>query len=123
MRTRERDVLESAVQAVADQATKADELVAEALDLGIGGSDPFVVHAKMLRLELLNVKSDLERELGQFVLDCPPVVRRSTGSAGSGSRRVIGRTGSLRHTTSQPSSQPVTGPEANGGVLRASRRP
>lgn len=28
------------------------------------------VHAKLLRLELLKVKADLERELGQLVLNC-----------------------------------------------------
>lgn len=33
-------------------------------------SDPLVVHAKMLRLELLNVKADLERELEDFSLNC-----------------------------------------------------
>ena len=42
----------------------------EALDAGLGGSHPVTVHAKMLRLELLKVKADLERELGQLVLDC-----------------------------------------------------
>ena len=35
--------------------------------LGHGRSDPFVTHAKMLRLELLNVKADLERELEECV--------------------------------------------------------
>jgi hypothetical protein len=33
-------------------------------------SDPLAVHAKMLRLELLNVKADLERELEDFSLNC-----------------------------------------------------
>jgi len=31
------------------------------------GSHPPTVQAKMLRLELLNVKADLERELGQLL--------------------------------------------------------
>lgn len=55
---------------MADQARKADELVDEAIDVGHGRSDPLVTHAKMLRLELLKVKADLERELEDFVLDC-----------------------------------------------------
>jgi hypothetical protein len=67
---RERDILEHAVHAVAEQATKADDLVAEAIDIGHGRSDPLVTHAKMLRLELLKVKADLERELEDFVPNC-----------------------------------------------------
>jgi hypothetical protein len=67
---RERDVLERAVAAVADQAVKADALVDEAIDAGLESSHPVTVHAKMLRLELLHVKADLERELGALVLHC-----------------------------------------------------
>jgi hypothetical protein len=67
---RERDILEHAVHTIAEQAAKADELVDEAIEVGHGRSDPLVVHAKMLRLELLKVKADLERELEDFVLDC-----------------------------------------------------
>ena len=70
MSRRERHILERAVHAVADQATKADALVDEANEVGHGRSDPLVTHAKMLRLELLKVKADLERELEDFVLDC-----------------------------------------------------
>jgi len=68
--TRERHILEQSVQAVAEQAAKADDLVDEAIDVGHGRSDPLVTHAKMLRLELLNVKADLERELETFSLNC-----------------------------------------------------
>jgi hypothetical protein len=67
---RERDILEHAVHTIAEQAAKADELVDEAIEVGHGRSDPLVVHAKMLRLELLKVKADLERELEDVVLDC-----------------------------------------------------
>jgi hypothetical protein len=66
---RERHILERAVHAIAEQAAKADELVDEATAAG-GGDHPVTVHAKMLRLELLKVKADLERELEDFVLDC-----------------------------------------------------
>jgi hypothetical protein len=34
------------------------------------GRTPVTVQAKALRLELLYVKADLERELEMFVLDC-----------------------------------------------------
>lgn len=68
--TQERQILERAARTLSEQAAKADTLVDQALDSGLDGSHPVTVHAKMLRLELLNVKADLERELGQLVLDC-----------------------------------------------------
>jgi hypothetical protein len=70
MARRERDILEQAVQAVAEQATKANDLVDDLIWVGHGRSDPLVTHAKMLRLELLKVKADLERELEDFSLNC-----------------------------------------------------
>jgi hypothetical protein len=66
MARRERDILERAVRTIAEQAAKADELVDEAKAAG-GGDHPVTVHAKMLRLELLKVKADLERELEDFL--------------------------------------------------------
>jgi hypothetical protein len=67
---REREIPEHAVHTIAEQAAKADDLFDEAIEVGHGRSDPLVVHAKMLRLELLQVKADLERELEDFVLNC-----------------------------------------------------
>jgi hypothetical protein len=69
MARREREILEQAVHVISEQAAKADELVDEAKAAG-GGDHPVTVHAKMLRLEFLKVKADLERELEDFVLDC-----------------------------------------------------
>ena len=69
MGRREQEILEHAVHTIAEQAAKADNLVKEAAAAG-GGDHPVTIHAKMLRLELLQVKADLERELGQLVLDC-----------------------------------------------------
>jgi hypothetical protein len=69
MARRERDILEHAVRVVSEQAVKADDLVDEAKTAG-GGNHPVTVHAKMLRLELLKVKADLERELEDFSLNC-----------------------------------------------------
>jgi hypothetical protein len=69
MARREREILEGAVHAIADQAGKADDLVKEAAAAG-GGDHPVTVDAKMLRLELLKVKADLERELEDFVPNC-----------------------------------------------------
>jgi hypothetical protein len=67
--SRDREILECAVHAVTEQAVKADELVDEAKTAG-GGDHPVTVHAKMLRLELLKAKADLERELEDFSLNC-----------------------------------------------------
>jgi hypothetical protein len=67
---RERDILERAVRAVSQQAAKADAVVDEAIAAGLDGSHPVTLQAKMLRQELLQVKADLERELGGLVLDC-----------------------------------------------------
>jgi hypothetical protein len=69
MASREREILEHAVHTIAEHAAKADELVDEAKAAG-GGDHPVTVHAKMLRLELLKVKADLERELEDFSLNC-----------------------------------------------------
>lgn len=66
----ERDILERAVRAVSEQASKADAVVDEAIAAGLDGSHPVTLQAKMLRQELLQVKADLERELGRLVLDC-----------------------------------------------------
>jgi hypothetical protein len=65
----ERVILEHAVHTIAEQAAKADDLVDEATAAG-GGDHPVTVHAKMLRLELLNAKADFERELEDFSLNC-----------------------------------------------------
>ena len=70
MQQREREILEQAVRTLAEQAVNADELVDEATAAG-GGNHPVAVHAKMLRLELLKVKADLERGLEDFSLNCP----------------------------------------------------
>ena len=49
---------------------KADNLIDEILAGGADASDPIVVHAKLIRLELLNVKGDLEPEPAKLVLNC-----------------------------------------------------
>ena len=72
MARREREILEHAIHTIAEQAANADDLVDEAIAVGHGRSDPLVTHAKMLRLrlELLKVKADLERELETWVPNC-----------------------------------------------------
>lgn len=96
MRTRERHILEHAVHAVTEQAAKADELVDEATAAG-GGDHPITVHAKMLRLELLKVKADLERELETWVPNCTKCGLDVHWVSGLGATPVIGRTESRHH--------------------------
>jgi hypothetical protein len=73
---RKEEILERAVHAVAEQATKASTIINEAVGAGLDGSHPVILHTKMLRLELLNVKADLDRELGRLVLNCLDCGRR-----------------------------------------------
>jgi hypothetical protein len=57
-----------------------DGLIREAIDSALNGSHPVTLHAKMLRLELLKVKADLERGLGSSCSTARPAAGRSTGS-------------------------------------------
>jgi hypothetical protein len=75
MVNRERDTLERAVAGVTEQAAKAAALVDELQVAGLPQGGP-VLQAKLIRLELLKVKGDLERELEQWVLDCQRCNRR-----------------------------------------------
>jgi hypothetical protein len=63
--------IERAVHAVSEQASAASSIVAEILNVGLDGGRPVTLHTKMLRLELLRVKADLERDLSEFVLTGP----------------------------------------------------
>jgi hypothetical protein len=80
----ERDILERGVRTVAEQAKNASAIVDEAHDAGLDGSHPVTLQAKMLRLELMNVKGDLERELGRLVLHCTACGQRVHWVSGVG---------------------------------------
>jgi hypothetical protein len=97
----ERDILERAVHAVSEQAAAASAVVDEAFKAGLDGSHPLTLQAKMLRLELLKVKADLERELAQLVLDCSDCGRLVHWFRASARRLVTGRTVNRRRITSQ----------------------
>jgi hypothetical protein len=94
---RERDILERAVAGVAEQAAKADALIDDLQLAGLPEDGP-VLQAKLIRLELLKVKGDLERELGRWVLDCQRCNGGSTGCRGSGFGQGTGRTRSPPRT-------------------------
>jgi hypothetical protein len=105
MARRERDILERAVQSVTEQAVKADDLVGEAMATVLGRSDMLVVHAKMLRLELLKVKADLERELGTWSLNC-----RSCGGNVHWVAGLAATPGHWAHREPAPHGEPVLQP-------------
>ena len=49
---------------------KTNDLIDEARDTGLAADHPVTVAAKMLRLQLLTTKAELERGLSDLVLDC-----------------------------------------------------
>jgi hypothetical protein len=66
----DRDILERAVIVISEQAAKASNLIDEAMGAGLPADHPVTIAAKMLRLELLKTKAELERGLGEFSLTC-----------------------------------------------------
>lgn len=98
----ERDILERAVRAVSQQAAKAGAVVDEAIAAGLDGSHPVTIQAKMLRQELLQVKADLERELGHLMLDCSACGRTVHWVAG-----IAATPGHWAHREPAPHGEPV----------------
>jgi hypothetical protein len=100
----DRDILESAAKAVADQAKKVDAVVGEALDAGLDGSDPITVAVKMVRVELLRVKGELERQLARLVPHCRDCGRQIHWVAG-----LPSTPGHWAHSEPAPHGEPIIG--------------
>jgi hypothetical protein len=66
----EREILERTVRAIADRARDAYRLVEEALEADSRDESGLAAAAKRLRMELLQTKTELERELGRVLLHC-----------------------------------------------------
>jgi hypothetical protein len=66
----DRDILERAVATISEQAANASKVIDEAMDAGSAADHPVTLATKMLRLELLKTKAELERGLGEFSLTC-----------------------------------------------------
>jgi hypothetical protein len=81
----------------------ADALVDEAIAAGLDGSHPVTIQAKSLRLELLNVKADQERELERLVRDCSKCGQRVHWVPGLGMAA-----GHWAHREPAPHGTPVT---------------
>jgi hypothetical protein len=67
---REREILEQAVHAIAQRANSASQIIDEAYAAGLPSDHPVTIQAKRLRLELLQIKGELERSLEDFSLTC-----------------------------------------------------
>jgi hypothetical protein len=83
---------------VTEQAADASAIIDEAIAAGLDGSDRIPVGVKMLRAELLSIKSDLERELEVVVVDCVVCGVPAHYVGGLGVRAGIGRTRRRRPT-------------------------
>lgn len=103
---------------MAEQASETERLVQEALEVGLGGSAPLVIHAKMIRQELLAVKAELERELERLELDCSACGRRVHWLSGSASAPATGPTVSPHRAVSRSSRRNGAnfGPRSRQGV-------
>jgi hypothetical protein len=62
------EVLERTVRAIADRARDAYRLIEEAHEVDPRDESGLVAEAKRLRIELLQTKAELERELGRLLL-------------------------------------------------------
>jgi hypothetical protein len=89
MSPRERAILESTVRVLSEQIAELDRTIDEAGEVGLGSSHSVVVDLKMLRLELLGVKSSAEDRLEGLVLDCTECGQRVHYVSGLGG--AVGR--------------------------------
>src|SRR5262245_8043840 len=65
----DREILERAVAAISRKAANTSLLIDEAMGT-LPADHPVTIAAKMLRLELLKTKAELERGLEEFLLTC-----------------------------------------------------
>jgi hypothetical protein len=72
----DREILERTVHAIADRARDAYRVVEEAHEIDPRDESGLVAAAKRLRMELLQTKGELERELGNVLLSCRRCNRR-----------------------------------------------
>ena len=52
------------------RAANTNKVIGKAIEAGLAADPPVTVAAKQVRLELLKVKADPERELAKLVLNC-----------------------------------------------------
>jgi hypothetical protein len=98
----DRDILERAVAAISEQAANASKVFDEAMDAGIPADHAVTFAAKMLRLELLKTKAELERGLAEFSLTCADCGRNAHRVRGLGNAA-----GQWSHAEPAPHGEPV----------------
>jgi hypothetical protein len=97
-----RDILERAVHTVSEQAKNASALVDEAHAASFDGSHPVTLQAKILRLELLNVKADQKENLAGSFFTARTAARRCIGSQVSCAARALGTSGTSAAASLSP---------------------
>jgi hypothetical protein len=90
------------VRSIVEQATKTNDLIDEAMETGLAADHHVTVAAKMLRLELLKTKAELERGLEEFSLTCTDCGRNVHWVSGLGNAA-----GHWSHAEPAPHGEPV----------------
>jgi hypothetical protein len=98
----DRDILERAVAAISERAAGASNLIDEAMDAGLPADHPVTIAAKMLRLELLKTKAELERGLAEYSLTCADCGRNVHWVSGLGNAA-----GHWSHAEPAPHAEPA----------------
>lgn len=80
----EAKLLEATVHILSRQAKTANVIIEEALEAGLDGSHPVAIDAKMLRIELIQMKAGLEAELARLDPHCSTCGRSLHWDAGVG---------------------------------------
>jgi hypothetical protein len=100
----DRDILERSVAAISERAANASNLIDEAM-YALPADHPVTIAAKMLRLELLKTKAELERGLAEFSLTCADCGRNVHWVSGLGNGPAIGHTRNRHRMTRRRSDQ------------------
>ena len=87
---------------LSEKVAEIDRTIGEAGEVGLRGSHKVVVDLKMLRLELLSVKSSAETRLEGLVLDCSECGQRVHYVSGLG-----GAVGRWAHREPAPHGEPA----------------
>src|SRR5262245_46700574 len=119
----DREILERAVAAISREASNTSDLIDEGMGT-LPADHPVTIAAKMLRLELLKTKAELERGQRSSASPAPTAVGTSTGWSAWGTRRVTGRTPNRRHTVSRQGARKLRSRRtASGLTSRVATRP
>jgi hypothetical protein len=115
----EREILERTVHAIAERAKDAYRVVEEAHEVDPRDESGLTAAGKRLRMELLQTKAELERELGNVLLSCQRCNRRVQCAPASGPSQG---TGDTRALTDGPRTRPSIAPSRRWTARCAGRK-